>query len=222
MTKRIEDSLLKAILQSPQAPMLLEELKTALQKEKEKRLDFYKDITEQQKAEFINGEIIIHSPVMKRHNEVSGQLYSLINYFVHQKDLGFVGIEKILIQLTRNDYEPDICFFLKAKAKRFKSDQSLFPVPDFVVEVLSKSTEKRDRGVKFIDYAAHGIKEYWIIDPAGKTIEQYLLKNKEYDLAIKANTGEISSKVIKGFTIPVQAIFDKKTNFATLKNMMNS
>ncbi|GAB2598351.1 Uma2 family endonuclease [Spirosoma areae] len=39
------------------------------------------------------------------------------------------------------------------------------PAPDLVIEVLSKSTARRDRGVKFTDYAANGIAEYWIVNP---------------------------------------------------------
>ena len=69
-----------------------------------------------------------------------------------------------MITLTRNDYEPDICFFRKDKSDNFTEDQVLFPAPDLVIEVLSDSTEKRDRGVKFKDYQAHKIEEYWIID----------------------------------------------------------
>ena len=100
------------------------------------------------KAEFINGKIIIHSPVKKFHNEISGNLYNILKTFVVEHGLGFVGIEKILVRFTRNDYEPDLCFFNKEKAKKLKKEQSLFPVPDMIVEVLSKGTEARDRGVK--------------------------------------------------------------------------
>ena len=41
----------------------------------------------------------------------------------------------------------------------------LFPAPDFAVEVLSPSTQKNNRGIKFDDYALHNVSEYWIIDP---------------------------------------------------------
>lgn len=44
------------------------------------------------------------------------------------------------------------------------------PAPDFTVEVLSKSTASKDKGVKLEDYAAHGVRGYWIIDPIRKSI----------------------------------------------------
>ena len=73
-----------------------------------------------------------------------------------------------MISLTRNDYEPDICYFNKEKSQHFTDDQLLFPAPDLVVEVLSKSTEQTDRTIKFKDYENHNVLEYWIIHPIEK------------------------------------------------------
>lgn len=91
-----------------------------------------------------------------------------------------------MVSLTLNDYEPDICYFNAAKAAAFQPDQMRFPAPDFIVEVLSASMEANDRGVKFDDYAAHGVAEYWLIDPDTQTVEQYRLHGDAYELAIKA------------------------------------
>ncbi len=223
MTTKADQEIIHKILDSPNAPTLFQQIKVILKEEQRNRVKFYNDISEQEKAEFINGEVIIHSPVMKRHNEANSNLHKLIDTFVYKNQLGFVGIEKILIQLTRNDYEPDICFFKSAKAKNFKSNQSLFPPPDFIAEVLSKGTAHRDRGIKFEDYAAHGVQEYWIIDPKAKVVEQYLLtKNNTYNLNMKTNSGDIESDAIKGFKVPVKAIFDKKRNYEALEKIMES
>jgi Uma2 family endonuclease len=92
--------------------------------------------------------------------------------------LGHVGQEKVLITLTRNDYEPDIVYFGPQKAQSLTPDQVKFPAPDFAVEVLSTSMESNDRGIKFLDYAAHGVAEYWLVDPQAKIIEQYVLKGE--------------------------------------------
>ncbi len=58
---------------------------------------------------------------------------------------------------------------------RLTDDQLLFPAPDFIVEILSKGTASVDKGVKKTDYAAHGVREYWIIDPIRQRIGQYIL-----------------------------------------------
>lgn len=215
-----EVSLIHEILELPNAPMIVQRVHTALEKEKEKRGKFYNDISEQEKAEFINGEIIIHSPVVKIHNEISSNVYRLIDAYVFEKNLGFVGIEKILIKLTRNDYEPDVCFFNKEKSKAFKDSQKFFPSPDLIVEILSKGTEKRDRGIKFQDYQAHEVTEYWIIDPGKKIIEQYVLANSSYVLKVKSNSGVIASMAIQGLKFSVSALFDRKDNYTEIRKIL--
>jgi Uma2 family endonuclease len=187
----------------------------------EKRHAFYNQINEGDKAEFINGEIIFHSPVKLRHNAILRRLLILITSYVQGLDLGFVGLEKIMISLTRNDYEPDICFFNKETSEQFSPDQMRFPAPDFVVEVLSQSTAKHDRGVKFDDYAAHGIEEYWIIDPVSEMVEQYRLQNDSYTLIIKAKTGQLASVAMSDFVIPIRAIFDEAENRTALRQILS-
>ena len=126
----------------------------------------------------------------------------------------------MLISLTRNDYEPDVCFFNKGKSKDFLPTQTHFPAPDIAVEVVSPSTEKHDRETKFQDYAAHGIREYWIVDAEHETVEQYLLQNEEYELLLKAKDGSIESVVLPGFKIQIRAIFDEQTNLEELKRLI--
>jgi len=218
-TKQLVDN----IMELPNAAIILNEVSIKLEEERKKRAKFYNDITEQEKAEFINGEIIIHSPVKMEHNDATGSLYKLISVFNDKNKLGYVGYEKIMISLTRNDYEPDICFFDKSKSVKFKKGQSLFPAPDLIVEVLSKSTTKNDRGIKFEDYQAHQVLEYWIIDPLKSMVEQYRLNTKgTYELILKAKKGTLESKAIKGFTIPIESIFDENINLETLEKILNT
>jgi Uma2 family endonuclease len=214
------EAIYEQILELPDAPMLIQRVSNKLNEERKRREQFYNDIDESMKVEFINGEIIVHSPVMKRHNDASNELFKLISIFVNMHDLGFAGYEKIMSTFTRNDYEPDIVFFGNEKASEFKPEQTLFPVPDFVVEVLSKGTAKNDRGIKYDDYETHEVKEYWIIDPKNEVIEQYILTEGRYELKLKSSNGTIKSEVITGFEIPIQAIFDKKLNVIALKNML--
>lgn len=213
------------ILERPDAPLQIEALNAAFNEEKRRRQEFYDWVTEEVKAEFINGEIIIHSPVKKRHWNVSDLLSRLMSYYASMKKIGRVGTEKVMISLSRNDYEPDICFFSVEKTADFTDDQVLFPAPDFIVEILSKKTAALDRGIKKTDYAAHGVREYWIVDPAKQRIEQYILPtgSDAYFPAKKYQWGEeIESIAIPGFKIPVQAVFDESENVAALKALIGS
>lgn len=207
-------------LEMPDAVLFAQKLDSALKAEQKKRRHFYAIVEESKKMEFINGEIIFHSPVKLRHNRTTTLLAKLLDTFVIKNKLGVIGVEKLLVSLTRNDYEPDICFFSKEKAKNFKKKQMQFPAPDFVVEVLSDSTEKYDRETKFQDYAAHGVQEYWIIDAEKETVEQYFLQNESYELLLKAKDGTIESIVVNNFKIPIQSIFDEQINLKTLSNLI--
>lgn len=157
---------------------MVDKLTSLLADEAALRETFYAQITENDKAEFINGEVIFHSPVKYRHNGVVRRLLILMDTYVQGHGLGSVGVEKLLISLTRNDYEPDLCYFGTDKVATLEPDQMRFPAPALAVEVLSKATEANDRGVKFDDYAAHGVAEYWIIDPVAETVEQYRLEGR--------------------------------------------
>jgi len=221
MTKPLEKELLDQILKHPNACSLVNEATALLKEEKKRRLAFYNDITDEEKVEFINGAIIVHSPVKKEHNDANGFLYKLISIYVSKHKLGYVGIEKIMIALERNDYEPDICFFSNEKAKDFKKGQSIFPAPDLIVEVLSKGTAKNDRTIKFKDYEANGVVEYIIIDPKKQLLELYRISNSgTYELILKSSEGTLKSKVIKGFSIAIEAIFDETKNLVELTRIL--
>lgn len=214
------EPLLEPLIRSPKLPTYIRQLQNALAEEQRTRLHFYETVQEGDKVEFINGEVVMHSPVRLQHNEASFTLAMLIRTYADAHDLGTVGHEKMMISLHRNDYEPDVCFWSKAKAASFQAQQLRFPAPDFVAEVLSDSTEKIDRGVKREDYASNGISEYWIIDPEHESVEQYLLEADSYALAVKTGDGSLKSQAIPGFVIPARALFDSTERQRTLRALL--
>lgn len=185
------NGLVEQLLESPTLPESIDELQARMAEERAQREKFYDEITEDQKAEFINGEIIVHSPNKVKHLEAKDNLRTLVHTYVRVRSLGFVTGEKALCVFPGNDYEPDICYFSPGKAAQLKPNQLKLPVPDFIVEVLSESTAATDRNEKFEDYQAHGVREYWIIDPDAEVLEQYVLENGKYNLVQKSGTGEV-------------------------------
>jgi len=184
------------------------------------RKNFYNFVNEEMKAEFINGEIVVHSPAKAKHIDVCVYLSKLLSTYVDLNELGKVYVEKAMTKLKENDFEPDICFFRKEISDKFNKNTLLFPPPDFVVEIISKSTEERDRGIKFIDYALNGVAEYWIIDTDTEIVEQYLLFDGKYKLLKKVDEGVVKCNQITGLEIPVRAIFDKNENLKLLKSIL--
>lgn len=203
-------------------PDYVNELQQYLLQEEARRNAFHENVRDDEKAEFINGEVIVSSPAKEKHNIVVGNLNYIFSRFARKFKLGVVRGEKALVKMRRNDFEPDICFFRKEIADTFNKDTMFYPVPDFVVEVLSDSTEKRDRGVKFVDYALNGVKEYWLVDTYKKSVEQYFLEGEVFMLAEKRKHGTIRCRVLEGLDIPIEAIFDEEENEAFLREMDES
>jgi Uma2 family endonuclease len=217
-------TLFDELLEAPNIRLLIDKLEYELSQESEQRKSFYDWVREDQKAEFINGEIILHSPVKRAHWLAVCFLENILNNYVLLHDLGEVATEKAMISLTRNDYEPDVCFWNKAKSDAFTEDMMLHPAPDLIVEVLSKGTAKKDRGIKFTDYAAHGIAEYWLIDVQKREVEQFTITADNEYLLMAKGKGEdvVKSQVVAGFEIKVAAIFDKKENMKALKMLLKA
>ncbi len=214
------EPVLETLIHSPKLATYYRQLEELVTEEQQRRQQFYDSMNEQQKVEFINGETVIQSPVKLEHEFTSNNLNILLRVYVNHYDLGYVGHEKMLVTLTRNDYEPGICYWRREKSEKFTPDQTKFPAPDLVVEVLSPSTEVTDRTIKFEDYATHGVQEYWIIDPQQKIVEQYILKEDHYELQQKADSGILKSFAVAGFQIPAPAIFDQQEHLKALQKIV--
>ena len=174
-----------------------------------------------EKVEFIDGKVIHRSPSRKDHLDVTRRLLALLHAHVSVHKLGAVLSEKCLCVFPRNDYEPDIVFFGREKAAHLQPNTLKFPIPDLIVEVLSCSTEQRDRGVKFEDYAAHGVGEYWLIETQAQAVEQYRLTKGTYVLVPHSPANELQSRIIKGLSLPLEAVFNEAENLKTLRQILS-
>jgi Uma2 family endonuclease len=213
-------TLISPIIHSPQLAEITQRLQQTLDDERRLRNKFYSDMTPELKIEFIDGEVILHSPARLIHLEVTSWIHTLLHTFVSVHQAGKIVSEKCLVVFPRNDYEPDIVYFSPAKAQALQAETMKFPIPDLVVEVLSESTEQRDRGVKFEDFEAHGVQEYWIVDAEARLVEQYVRQGEILALNMKSGTGELRSQTISGFAVPVRALFEAEENLSALRGLL--
>ena len=211
------DALLEPIIHSPYFAEILDRLQQTDVDERQRRALFYAEMTPEQKVEFIDGEVILHSPARVEHLDVTVAILTLLHTYVRRRRSGSVYSEKCLCVFPRNDYEPDVVFFGPEKAARILPKTMKFPIPDLVVEVLSDSTASRDRGVKFQDFEAHGVIEYWIVDADTKTVEQYTRQGERLELAMKSSSGELRSVSVPGFVVPVAAFFDEEEHLRAMQ-----
>lgn len=211
-----------ALLDSPELPEIVCRLQRMIDAERQRRRRFLEELNPTMKAEFINGEMVLHSTAKSRHINASDNAFCLIRTFAMHGKAGRAMHEKALVSFPRNDYEPDVAFFLTPRAALIESDQMRMPVPDLAVEVLSDSTAERDRGVKFADYAIHGVREYWIIDPEAETLEIFSLPegSKCYPpTPVLGKSDTAGSSLLPGLTFPVAALFEEEAQARALAQL---
>lgn len=158
--------------------------------------------------ELINGQIVKKSAPSPKHQKASGKLFRSLSAFVEQKKLGEVLYAPLDVFLGEyNSLQPDLLFVAKAR-EEIITDNGVEGAPDLVVEILSPSTMKNDRGDKMKIYREFQVREYWIVDPKNQSIEVYQYQNGDYDLASFAvEAGEINSSVLEGLVLEVSTVF---------------
>ena len=167
------EAILEPLLRSTKFLRYVDELNEMRRREAAERARFRDSLYEDIRAEFINGEVVTQVPARAHHTTTVRNIGRLLDVFAQTRNAGAVRTEQALTEFTRNDYAPDVCYWAKVKSSRFTGQTMVYPVPDLIAEVLSPSTEARDRGVKFEDYATHGVSEYWLVEPELRVIEQY-------------------------------------------------
>ncbi len=125
--------------------------------------------------EIIDDDLYVTPSPGLGHQRLVKRLVVTLHGFVESHDLGEVFVSPFDVLFGEGDYvEPDVLFVRKDHADAV-TDRGVEGPPDLVVEVLSPSTEARDRGIKLERYRHYGVPEYWIVDPHDRTVEVWRL-----------------------------------------------
>ena len=104
------------------------------------------------------------------------------NYLIQNKK-GYVFADHVDVHFPDGSiYKPDLVVITEENKSIMSSGKAIYGAPDLIVEVLSKSTKKRDLTVKKDTYEKFGVKEYWIVDPFIKSVSVYLLRDGKFEL----------------------------------------
>ena len=171
--------------------------------------------------EKLNGQIVLMSPRPSvNHNSVADNIYYIFRSYLKGKACKAFSDGVDVFLTDEDNVIPDVMIICNRDI--IKQD-GIHGAPDLVVEVLSPSTAKNDRGYKKDLYEKCGVKEYWIVDPVPRTIETYLLSDGKYILdgfyaLFPDNSGtteqerreskkEIPVSLYNDFIIPLEEIF---------------
>ena len=135
--------------------------------------------------ELHEGELTVTPAPGIQHQRVTGNLFVTLRQHVFAHGLGEVFIAPVdCILSDMSVVQPDIVFVDGQHASRV-SERGIEGAPTSVVEVLSPSTERTDRGRKLDLYARHGVAHCWIVDPVAHVIDAYGLEAGAYRLAAR-------------------------------------
>ena len=138
----------------------------------------YNERLENPTYEIVNGKEVMMSPASTMHNRIQMRLCVIIGDYLRGKRCEIFSETEVRFD-SMNRYIPDLLIICdRDKIKENYIDGA----PEFVIEILSPSTKKRDIGVKKNVYEHFGVKEYWIISPKEKSIEVYYLKDGKFEL----------------------------------------
>lgn len=134
---------------------------------------------EEPREELLNGKIFMMSSPSVNHYQITFNIVSAFQSYLKGKTCRAFG-DGIDVYLTEEDRVVPDAMIVCTKDSIQKN--GIHGAPDLIVEVLSPSTAKNDKGYKRELYEKVGIKEYWIVDPVLQNIEVYLLVDGKYRL----------------------------------------
>jgi Uma2 family endonuclease len=137
--------------------------------------------------EIIEGVLYVSPAPKYLHQRIVQVLLRRLGDLAEEKGSGEVIPAPFEIYLSGRNrpIQPDLVYI---RAEHLPpSDAAGFEgVPDLVVEILSPSSIRRDRFIKFAAYEKAGVPEYWIVDPETRSIEVYVWRNGLYELHVQA------------------------------------
>ena len=161
-------------------------------------IEDYYALPDERRVELIDGVIYDMSSPSFVHQGVAGEVYlQIANFIRHSKGECIARIAPVDVRLdcdNKTMVQPDVLVICdKSKIKRW----GIMGAPDFVLEVLSKSTKRKDSLTKTSKYAAAGVREYWIIDPDKKKLLVYDFENDAWP-ALYGLHGKIPVGIYQG------------------------
>ena len=158
--------------------------------------------------EFRDGHIEVVPMPTDEHQRIVLFLYRTVYACLATRTDGIVLVAPLRLRLRTGRYrEPDLLVLLSAKDKR-RSNQ-FWTGADLVLEVVSPDDPQRDLVRKRQEYAAAGIPEYWIVDPAAERISVLCLQAGSYaEHGVFSRGMEATSGLLAGFSVAVAAVLD--------------
>lgn len=175
----------------------------------------YLKFTFDEMVEIIKGKIFRMSPAPSAtHQRISGRLFTIISNILWNKQCQvFSAPFDVILPVKGKDFmqsdrivQPDIVVICdQSKIK----ERGCFGAPDWIIEILSPHTSKKDLQDKFDLYEESGVQEYWIIEPKNQTVEVFVLENEMYQRITTYVQDDIAPcNVLPELSIDLKVLFE--------------
>ena len=137
-------------------------------------------LPEGQRAELIDGQIYDMAPPSPMHQELVMELSATLRDYI-KKNCGPCKVYPapfavFLNEDDRNYVEPDISVICDSSKVDNRGYQG---APDFIIEIVSPSSQRMDYLTKLFKYRTAGVREYWIVNPLQRTVQVYSFEGTE-------------------------------------------
>jgi len=134
--------------------------------------------------ELVRGDLLVTPSPGPRHQRIARELFVQLMAYFHERALGEVFFAPLDLILTGHDvFVPDLVVVGDPGSV---SERGIERAPLLVVEILSPSTAKVDRGLKAQRYAELGVAHYWLVDPERRALECHRLEQGAFRLLVEA------------------------------------
>jgi len=159
--------------------------------------------------EIIEGVLFVTNAPGFDHQFTVTELVGELRSFIKAHNLGVVLAAPFEVHLseTTRPVQPDV-LFIKRDKQPPASAKYFAGAPDLIVEVLSPSSIRTDRHIKFDAYEQAGVAEYWLANPKTRSVEVHTLSRGEYALLGEFTADEvITSEILAGIAIVTSSLF---------------
>ncbi len=163
-------------------------------KQGEYTLEDYYALPEERRVELIDGVIYDMTAPYTTHQYAVGDLYKQIRNFIDTKGgscIPFVSPTDVQLDCdNRTMVQPDVLILCdRSKLSR----RCIMGAPDFIIEILSPSTKRKDAHLKLQKYRDAGVREYWMVDLEKERVLVYFFEQDElptiYDADMEVPVG---------------------------------
>lgn len=171
---------------------------SSLREQGEYTLQDYYALPDDRRVELIDGYFYDMAAPSMIHQQIAGLIYAQIRDFIDKNGGDCIApITPVDVQLdcdNKTMIQPDVLIVCDPKKVR---NFGVLGAPDFVLEVISPSSQKKDMLTKLAKYMSAGVKEYWVIDPERKVLVVYLAEERGMP-CIYPLQGEVGIQLYEG------------------------